>query len=263
MTTQFQQIHDSIAPLRTELLNHSVYAKIDSLPALNSFMEYHIYGVWDFMSLLKVLQQRLSCVTVPWVPSDFTLGTRMVNDIVLAEESDEDGHGGYASHYHLYHRAMQKAGADTTSIDQFIEQLRAGTELQIALNSESIPTAVNRFVTRTFEIIETGNVCAIASAFAFGREDLLPDVFQRIVDELNVEAAGGLNEFLYYLERHIELDGDTHGPMAEKLVNHLCGDSAENWRMAEAAALKSLQARLELWNGIESAISQLAIDEAA
>jgi len=66
-----------------------------------------------------------------------------------------------------------------------------------------------QFVRQTFDIIEGENLCAIASAFTFGREDLLPAVFQRIVAELNVEAGGGLEDFKYYLNRHITLDGTT------------------------------------------------------
>ena len=94
------------------------------------------------------------------------------------------------------------------------------------------------------------DVCAIASAFAFGREDLLPAVFQRIVDELNVAAGGGLEDFKYYLERHIGLDGEEHGPMAHRLLLSLCGPDESRWRVAGQAAVDCLEARRELWDGI-------------
>ena len=96
--------------------------------------------------------------------------------------------------------------------------------------------------------------CAIAAAFTFGREELLPDVFQRIVDELNVEISGGLNDFKFYLNRHIELDGDHHGPMAARMITRLCNADDDKWRIAEHAASKSLEAREALWDGIYKAI---------
>jgi Protein of unknown function (DUF3050) len=73
-----------------------------------------------------------------------------------------------------------------------------------------------------------------------GREDLLPSVFQRIVDELNVEAGGGREDFKYYLNRHIGLDSDEHGPMANRLLLSLCGADESRWQVAEQAAVDSL-----------------------
>lgn len=254
MISRIHQMHEQVAPLRTTLLKHPVYSKIDSLESLRVFMEHHIFAVWDFMSLLKVLQQRLSCVHVPWVPSEFHLGTRLVNEIVLAEESDDDGNGGYASHFDLYHRSMKQVGASTDAIDEFVDKLRRGKSVRAALGSHRIPAPVRRFVEETFEIVEANDVSAIASAFTFGREDLLPDVFQRIVDELNVEACGGLDEFKYYLARHIELDGDEHGPMAGRLLCQLCGGDDANWKTAEKAATSALEARRHLWDGISETI---------
>jgi len=259
MGSRFEQIQQRIEPLRQELLQHPVYSHINNLEALHTFMEHHIFCVWDFMSLLKALQQRMSCVEVPWVPAEFQLGVRLVNDIVMAEESDEDGHGGYASHYHLYHRAMTNSGASTKAIDQFIERLKTDNGLSEALHTSETPKAVQRFVRKTFDVIESGDLCAIASAFTFGREDLLPDVFQRIVDEFNVQTSGGLDEFIYYLHRHIELDSESHGPMAEKLLNHLCGDVETNWQRAEEAAVRALESRLDLWNAIAEAITQQTV----
>lgn len=256
MLQEIERIQKTLAPLRTALLEHAVYAKIDSVAALSVFMEHHIFGVWDFMSLLKTLQRRLCCVDVPWLPPEFEFGTRLVNEIVLGEESDEDGRGGYASHFALYHRAMRKVGASTAAVDDFLDRLRGGADIAAALESAAVPAAVRPFLLQTFDIIATEDLCAIAAAFTFGREDLLPDVFQRIVDELNVEAGGGLDDFQYYLVRHIELDGDQHGPMAERLLGRLCDGDPARWRAAEEAAANELEARLELWNGIERQIAE-------
>jgi hypothetical protein len=245
-----QQLHERLAPAKAALLNHPVYQAIDRLESLHIFMEQHVFAVWDFMSLLKTLQRQLSSVDVPWLPTDSVLGCRFINEIVVAEESDEDGHGGFVSHFELYRRAMKQCGASTACVDGFITALRRGQPLPAALESAGVRPAARAFVRQTFDTIQEGNLCAIASAFTFGREDLLPALFQRIVDELNVEARGGLDIFRYYLNRHIGLDGDEHGPMAGRLMQSLCGENELLWAIAEQAATKSLEARRELWDGI-------------
>jgi hypothetical protein len=221
-------------------------------------MQHHVFAVWDFMSLLKTLQQRLCHTQVPWLPPVNRQGCRLVNEIVLAEESDEDGEGGYASHFDLYHRAMQRCGADTAVIEQFLDELRTGLGVQQALNNAGAPNAVRDFVSQTFDIIDSGDLCAIAATFTFGREDLLPDLFRQIVDKLSVDAPGDLHIFKYYLQRHIDLDGEQHGPMAERLIGFLCGDNETKWRTAEDAALRALESRLRLWDSVENSLARLS-----
>jgi hypothetical protein len=247
------RLHDRLAPLKARLLEHPVYQAIDTVEALHVFMEHHVFAVWDFMSLLKTLQRRLSCVEVPWLPTDDALGCRFINEIVAAEESDEDGQGGFVSHFELYRRAMKESGASTARVDGFLSALREGQPISAALESAQVAPCVRSFVQATFEIIATGDLCAIASAFTFGREDLLPDLFRRIVEELQVET-GCLDLFRYYLNRHIGLDGDEHGPMAGRLMQSLCGSDASRWAIAEQVASKSFLARRDLWDGIELAI---------
>jgi hypothetical protein len=252
---QIDRIRSRLAPLRHSLLAHPVYARIDGIEALRLFMEDHAFAVWDFMSLLKALQRRLCCVDVPWTPPPSPAACRLINEIVLAEESDEDGHGGYASHFDLYLRAMKRSGAGTDRISLFVGEVRKGRGVTPALETAGVPGSVRRFVGQTFETIDRGDVCSIASAFAFGREDLLPDVFRRIVEELDVAAGGDLGDFRYYLDRHIELDGGDHGPMAERLVESLGGDDPDRWRSAEDAAVRSLEARIILWDGISERLA--------
>jgi hypothetical protein len=253
------QIQERLRPLKAALLNHPIYQEIDRLEALRLFMEHHVFAVWDFMSLLKGLQQRLCCVEVPWLPAADPLGSRLVNEIVLAEESDEDGRGGFASHFELYHRAMTRCGANTGPLDAFLRELRQGKSVSAALHTPGVADCTRRFVRQTFAILEGGNICAIAAAFTFGREDLLPAVFQRIVDELNVAASGGLEDFKYYLERHIGLDGEEHGPMAHRLLLSLCGSDESRWQVAEQTAVDCLEARQGLWDGICDVISVIRL----
>ena len=248
------RIEDQLNPLREALLNHRIYGEIDRMDALRLFMEHHVFAVWDFMSLLKVLQRRLCCVEVPWVPPADPQACRFINEIVLAEESDDDGRGGFASHFELYHRSMKQCGANTAGIDGFLRDLRRGIPVQTALASPTVPEVARHFVQQTFKIIGSGDLCAVASAFTYGREDLLPDVFQRIVDELNTQAGGQLDDFKHYLERHIGLDGDEHGPMATRLVQSLCGSDESLWKVSEDTAVNCLIARQNLWDGIYEAV---------
>lgn len=250
------ELHQHIAPLRDDLLEHPLYAQINCLPALHLFMQHHVFAVWDFMSLLKALQRQLCCVAVPWLPGDNALGSRLINEIVLAEESDYDGHGCFASHLQLYLRAMKRCGAGTAAFDRFLDELRGGRPVAEALEAAPVADSVRRFVRHTFGVIEEGNLCAIAAAFTFGREDILPAMFRRVVDELNVQAGGGLEDFRYYLNRHIGLDEDEHGPMANRLLTLLCGGDEARWRAAQRAAEQALKARKDLWDGMLAAIRQ-------
>jgi Protein of unknown function (DUF3050) len=253
---RLDELQTRLRPLRSALLDHALYRHIDSLDALRLFLAHHVFAVWDFMSLLKALQRHLCCVTVPWRPSAHPLACRIINEVVLSEESDVDGKGGYASHFALYHRAMSRCGADTSGIDRFLTVLQERMPVRDAITRSEVPVASRRFVLRTFTLLEADNPCAIAAAFALGREDLLPDLFRQVVDALNVEIRGNLDDFRYYLDRHIGLDGDEHGPMALKLVELLCGNDERHWQLASEAAEESMKARLELWDGILAAITQ-------
>jgi hypothetical protein len=248
-----QELQLRLVPLRATLLEHPLYRRIDGAAALRTFMEHHVFAVWDFMSLLKGLQKQLTCVEIPWRPAHDGSAARLVNEIVLGEESDDDGEGGYASHYGLYLRAMKDAGANTDSIETFVARIDEGAGLETALEEAKTPAAAAAFVEETFHTLEQGSLCSLAAAFTFGREDLLPSVFEKIVEQANA-TTGGFGRFQYYLNRHIQLDGDVHGPMAARLVRSLCGDEPERWRQAEAGALGALQSRLALWDGMLAAI---------
>jgi len=251
------RLQSAIAPLRQTLLGHSVYERLGSLPALRCFMEHHVFAVYDFMSLLKALQQRLTSVSVPWVPTAQPSGARLINEIVLGEETDEDGRGGFTSHYHLYLNAMRQVGADTQVMEGIVQRLADGAPIRDALVAGQAPAAAQAFVDETFQVIEAGDVVALTANFTFGREDLLPEVFHQVVQELDRES-GSLSQFQYYLQRHIELDGDHHGPLAHRLLSSLCGDSPEHWARATEAAVNALQARLRLWDGIAAAVDRLS-----
>lgn len=250
MQNNLEQLHRTVTPIREQLLRHPLYEHLTNIDSLRFFMEHHVFAVWDFMSLLKAMQSHFCGTTVPWTPTSNVLIARMIHEIVLEEETDSDGENGYASHFELYLRSMQQCGADTNRIDKFLNLIRAGIDLDAALEQVNAPDAVRSFVRFTFSVIRTGDPVQIVSAFTFGRENLLPEVFNQIVERIDQQSSGELSMLRYYLERHIGLDGDVHGPLAERLVCQLCGDDSELWTRAQSAALKALEHRLNLWDGM-------------
>jgi hypothetical protein len=91
----FADLRAALAIERTALLEHALYRRMASIDDLRTFMEHHVFAVWDLMSLLKSLQAKLTCVDVPWVPRATAEAQRLVNEIVLIEERDESADGGY------------------------------------------------------------------------------------------------------------------------------------------------------------------------
>jgi hypothetical protein len=228
-------------------------------------MESHVFAVWDFMSLLKALQARLTCVAVPWVPTPFPASRRFINEIVLGEESDEYL-GRPISHFELYLEAMRDFGADTAPIESVVSHARTepggsgigiGIDIGIDIAARRAPLAARNFVDTTFELIRQGKLHALAAAFTFGREDIIPDLFRQLVRDLNARNSGSLARFIWYLERHIEVDGEDHGPLSLRMVADLCGDSEQLWDEAAAAAESAIAARIALWDGILAEIQTL------
>lgn len=247
---RIDRLQQQLAPYRQQLIEHRVYREISSLDRLRAFMEHHVFAVWDFMSLLKFLQSELTCTNVPWRPQGDPLSRRLINEIVLAEESDvvDDG---FASHFEMYLAAMNDSGAQVSPILGFIEQIRSGTPVAAALASDpQIPAAAKEFVTATFTILATNSPHGVAAAFALGREDLIPDMFQAMVRDIGQRFPGKLSRFMTYLDRHIALDGEEHTPLALRMLASLCADDDTRWEEATAAAVSSLQARRALWDGV-------------
>ncbi|GAB2957827.1 DUF3050 domain-containing protein [Hymenobacter coalescens] len=244
----------SLAPARQRLLDHAVYQSLHSLDDLRVFMEHHVFAVWDFMSLLKALQRELTCTTVPWVPRGNPSTRRLINEIVLEEETDVDPEGQPTSHFELYLRAMRECGADTAPVQRLLDALAAGASVEAGLEAAGAPASVRTFVQHTFAVVRSGQPHAVAAAFTFGREDVIPAMFRHLVHDLRQRFPGQLDTFTYYLDRHIELDEQAHAPLAQQVVRELCADEAAKWAQAATVARQCMEARVALWDGIRAAL---------
>ena len=256
---QIKKLESELAPLRQRLLSHPLYQNIDTIDDIQIFMENHVYAVWDFMSLLKALQNGLTNTSVPWSPKGSPISRRLINEIVLAEESDFNELNEPMSHFEMYIDAMREIGANTSNIEKFITQIVK--EKKYINGNTYISDSIKEFIDFTFRIISTKKPYLIASVFTFGREDLIPDMFIEIVKKLNLKSNNHLKKLLYYLERHIEIDSDEHGPMALKMIDELCGDDDKKWREAIEASKEALLKRIALWDSINDSITNRTRNE--
>lgn len=250
MHSNLNTLIQEISSLKNKLQTHPIYKTVESIQDLRLLMQEHVFAVWDFMSLLKSLQREITCINVPWKPIGNPILRRFINEIVLGEESDMDAEGNCLSHYEMYLGAMQQCGANTKEINKFYDLVCAGVSVRTALKQVEINKETHDFVLFSMQAIESRKPHIVAAVFALGREDLIPEMFSRILTELNWQNQQQTSKLRYYLDRHIELDGNHHGPLAMKMIEELCGEDQEKWREATLFAKKALEHRIHLWNGV-------------
>jgi len=248
-------INQKIQEQKEQLLQHSLYEKVKSIEDLQQFLESHVYAVWDFMSLLKALQSKLTCTTTPWFASPNAETRYLINEIVLAEESDLTLDGKRLSHFEMYVDAMKACGAETMELEAFLQNVVDTKNVFIAIKQSSLHPNIKAFLDFTFRVIEEGKTHKIAAAFTFGREDLIPAMFTEILKNFQQNfPETDLSKLIYYFERHIELDADEHGPMAMQMITELCQEDAHKWKEVEEISILALEKRIGLWDAIEEKI---------
>ena len=250
MNPYIQKIQQEIEPLRQEIINHKVYSVINNTDSLKVFMQYHVFAVWDFMSLLKSLQNNLTCTSVPWFPVGSADTRFLINEIVVGEESDVDKYGNIISHFELYLNAMKQANANSSMIETFIKELKQHNNLEMAFELANVPNAARDFVRFTFQTIHTGKPHLQAATFTFGREDLIPNMFHSIINDIDKMFPDSISIFKYYLERHIEVDGGHHSHLALEMTSNLCCTDEQYWKEATESTIASLKSRIALWDGV-------------
>jgi len=257
MHAGLSQLLVAIEPYKKAITQHKVYSLIRRPEHLHIFMQYHVFAVWDFMSLLKSLQNELTCTTIPWFPKGNADTRFLINEIVVGEESDLDHEGIRKSHFEMYLDAMNQIGADTRAIEEFLADLSNETDINIALKKSTIPIEAQEFMKFTFQLIESKKPYLQSAIFTFGREDLIPDMFYAIIQDLHLQAPEKMSIFKYYLERHIEVDGDHHSQLALQMTSQLCGNDPAKWEEAEQAVIEALKRRIQLWDGVYNQLIHL------
>lgn len=257
LTPAEHQLAETLKPSLEEVESHPVFGAVQTEAQLRTFMEHHVFPVWDFMSLLKFLQAELAPATWPWMPRPHGDLVRLINDIVTGEESDKlpkshRSESTHASHFDLYLMAMREVGADTAPITGFLETVRT-QGLDAALEAPMVPEPSRTFMKDTFALLREGKAHKVAASFSFGRENVIPGMFNSLLAKLGI-GEDRAPIFHYYLKRHAELDGDEHGPAALRLVATLCGDDPA--RLAEAidAAKAALASRARLWDRVKATL---------
>ncbi|MGH7100350.1 MAG: DUF3050 domain-containing protein [Stellaceae bacterium] len=240
---------ESIESLRDHMIHHPVFTAIRDIEGLRSFMEAHVFAVWDFMSLVKRLQRDLTCVTLPWLPPRDRRAAQLINQIVLGEETDVGPAGEPISHLEIYLAAMREIGANTTKFETFQAALAKGADLSAAFDKAAIEPFIRDFTSYTLRTAREAPSFMVMASFFHGREDVIPLMFDNLLRSWGMDAAKA-PMFVYYLKRHIELDGDEHGPAAECILNDAIDGDPERRRQVALAAQQSIQARIGLWDGL-------------
>ena len=248
-------IVQDLEPLKDKLRNHTLYNNIKDVEDLKIFSSAHVYAVWDFMSLLKFLQIKLTSTSLPWFPSKNTTTAKLINEIVAGEETDEDQNANPMSHFEMYIDSIQEFGLNTDEILNNINSLNKLESIEEDIDKLNIKEYIKNFLKFTFSVIKRGNVHEVASVFTFGREDLIPDMFIPLIEGINADN-NHLNKLIYYFKRHIEVDGDMHGPMSMEMLSYLCNNDAKKISESSRISKDALHARISLWNGIEKEIKQ-------
>jgi len=252
------QLERAIQPISNAITRHPALRSIHTMAHLARFSEIHVFAVWDFMSLLKALQRKLTHTQILWLPPSDHLGCHLVNTLLAEEESDHTADGRYLSHFELYLEAMRQCGADTSGITAFMQDIQKGMSLPELLMQTYVPSAARQFVQDTFHVIGQ-NTHEIAASFAYAREHITSGMFANILAPIAKAAVTNdysVDQFIYYFQRHIELDGDKHSTQSKTLVANLCGADAKKWQEATDTAIFSLKSRLRLLDGIAAYIQQ-------
>jgi len=127
------------------------------------------------------------------------------------------GNGEFLSHFELYLLAMDEIGADSSPVLHFLQQVKENAGIEAIFSQDKDGVGVLDFMSTTFSLVR-GGTHEVAASFLFGREDVIPEMFTILLKELRLLESDQFRRMKQYLERHIEVDGDHHGPLARKML---------------------------------------------
>lgn len=233
----------------TDLICHPIYSEINSLEKLRKFMECHVFAVWDFMSLTKRIQIEMTCIKLPWVPVIDSKAARLINEIVLSEETDKNIHGEPHSHLEMYLQAMRDIGARTEQFQHFLMLVRNKQDYVSALKQVNASSYIIDFVTNTIEVAHKAPLLDVVAYFLYGRENIIPGMFKALLSHWAIDTADVPN-LVYYLERHIELDGNEHSVAGKAILKNLIHQDEGKKKQALLRANEAIESRIKFWDEI-------------
>jgi DUF3050 family protein len=253
-TNELSSSADDIETKRRQMVEHPVFTAIRDMKSLRVFMEAHVFAVWDFMSLVKRLQRDLTCIEVPWLPPRDRQAAQLINQIVLGEETDIGPHGEPVSHLELYLGAMREVGANTACFERFLKAVANGAPLAKAFEHAAVAPFIQEFTSHTLHIAERAPSLAVMASFFYGREDVIPRMFSNLLKKWRI-GADEAPMFVYYLNRHIEVDSDQHGPAAKAILAAATANDPRRGFEILNTACQSIEARIKLWDGLLTSLS--------
>ncbi|SMF70043.1 DUF3050 domain-containing protein [Pseudobacteriovorax antillogorgiicola] len=252
-TKKLNILEIKLETIQKELADHTVYHRLFNRQNLRTFMEYHVFAVWDFMTILKALQIKLTCTTIPWKPSMYPKElVRFVNEIVLDEESDLDHNNQPCDHFSMYVRAMDEIHADTKPIKRFLKNY----------DYDLLKTPLKEFVQFNINIASNYPIHIVAGVFFFGREKIIPDIFRSILNEMKTSSSiYEAPALVHYLKRHVDLDEQEHGPIARRMLRITCNDSPKAYQEALSYGIQACLLRKKLFDKILHDIDDCVVTE--
>jgi hypothetical protein len=106
---------------------------------------------------------------------------------------------------------------------------------------------VAKFVEYNIKTAITKPITDVVAIFYFGRENLIPQMFERFINQSSIKSTQYLK---YYLQRHIEIDSEDHGPKMLKLLNFVTNNNTQNIKNCINIGIDSIIKRTELWDNI-------------
>ncbi len=255
MNAEIEALKADIAKEYTALGQHPVFSALNTIDDLRVFMEMHVFAVWDFMSLAKRLQREFTTLTLPWTPPANVVAARLINDILLGEETDDAPGGKHMSHYDLYVASMREVGASTAKVEAFIELVRRGETVENALTKVDADPVVARFVTATINTALNRPTHEVLGSFFYSRENVIPTMFTGLLKQWGLDRERA-PVFVFYLERHIQLDSERHGPAAKTIIEELFGQDETKLKELHVAALAAVRERRIFWDGVLMRLQQ-------
>lgn len=279
----YDSVEAEIQPRHEELLTHPMYELLVDYDSLRVLMASHVFQVWDFMFLVKKMQYILQQTHKwPWIPPENNDLARFIQEIVLSEETDSFGkleelsgvHS--AAHLDMYLMAMAKLGFCTSAVNGLVADIKSESPtrpfeiLLDAVDTEGAYTpsrACLEFTKWNLEICGfepsdaaiANNLHRVAAAFLFGRENVIPPMFERVMEF--IPRSKDTKLFWLYLERHVQLDGhggdhgeDSHQIQGQKLLKLLCGRDEAKWKECLAIGQESLSRRCDVWDAVAKSI---------